>query len=351
LIFSTDDTNSEIGIYDDRKESYSRLINDSANPCKLGFNRKNLIKGVSKENADCTESAYWNDGINPARFLNLTNLPYLITFKPDPSGGCDIETVTSNIDCEKLRLSPLLDIPSLTLEKSSISGALSNGSYRIALAYSSPTFRISDYLIISSPVYLFNQGFQSGALDLVIEGLDKDFQYYELILIADINQQTTARSIGFFPIEQTKVHVDIMKDENIVSLSSIVNQSVYYEGGDAMFKINDYLVQTGVRSKADINYQPQASKIRTKWVSYSVPEDYYKKSGNKVGYTKGEVFSPYIRFVYNTGNKTSSYPIIGREATNGEKVEIKNTDSKGIANLRRTELSLRLLLTLNPSKS
>jgi len=142
LIFSTDDTNSEIGIYDDRKESYSRLINDSSNPCKLGFNRKNLIKGVSKENADCTESAYWNDGINPARFLNLTNLPYLITFKPDPSGGCDIETVTSNIDCEKLRLSPLLDIPSLTLEKSSISGALSNGSYRIALAYSSPTFRI-----------------------------------------------------------------------------------------------------------------------------------------------------------------------------------------------------------------
>lgn len=328
LIFSTNNTDSEIGIFEQNICKYTTVVNDSKQTKKLGFRLTNPIVGVIKENSDCTFSAYWNDGKNPARTLNLSKIPYVIKYRKNPTGGCDLEEITSEVDVEKLRLSPLLTIPEIKVEKSKNSGTLKNGSYRVAFAFSEPTFRATDYLYISQPLYLFSQTVENGAISVEINATERTFRYYEIVLISTINQQTTARIIGRYPVEQKTVYIDSMSEtDEIVDLQTIPLQSVYYEGGDEMFEARDYLIQTAPRTRPEFNYQPQANKIRAKWVAYSVPENYYRNKGEKIGYTKGEVIVPFIRFVYNTGHRTNSFPLVNREPVSDEKQVINNRDS------------------------
>jgi hypothetical protein len=211
LIFSTNNTDSEIGVLDVNGCEYRKLVNDKC----LNFNTNNLIIGVAKENYDCTVTAYWNDhGRNPARCLNTSNIPYIQTSKPDPEGGCDILTDTKDLDCEKLRLSPLMSIPSLDLSKSD-GGSLPNGSYRVVFAYSVNEIRVSDYLIVSQPQYLFNQTGVGGGLEISISGADNDFKEFQLVLISTVDQQTTARLIGYYPISQSNIYIDQLKQSDI----------------------------------------------------------------------------------------------------------------------------------------
>ena len=55
IVYSTDNTSSEIGRFDDSECKYTTLVND---PC-LAFNTKFLITGAAKENFDCTWQVYW----------------------------------------------------------------------------------------------------------------------------------------------------------------------------------------------------------------------------------------------------------------------------------------------------
>src|SRR5574343_1284029 len=73
-IFSTDDNNSEIGLFDESECSYKTIINDSC----LNFKKSNLIVGTAKKNFDCTYSIYWDDKLNPSRQLNIDRPVYKV---------------------------------------------------------------------------------------------------------------------------------------------------------------------------------------------------------------------------------------------------------------------------------
>ena len=68
VLYSTNNTYSEIGLWDDSECKYEVIVND---PC-LNFKKKFLITGAAKENYDCTWQVYWDDGVNPSRTLNLS---------------------------------------------------------------------------------------------------------------------------------------------------------------------------------------------------------------------------------------------------------------------------------------
>ncbi|MHA2404640.1 MAG: hypothetical protein ACXADH_16695, partial [Candidatus Kariarchaeaceae archaeon] len=72
-IFSTNDVDSEIGIFDESDCSYLRTANDRC----LAFDRKHLIIGEAKQNFDCTWEVYWADGNNPDRSMNMDNPPWI----------------------------------------------------------------------------------------------------------------------------------------------------------------------------------------------------------------------------------------------------------------------------------
>jgi len=85
-----------------------------------------------------------------------------------------------------------------------------------------------------------------------------------------------------------------------------------YEKSDAMYVVNDYLIRQGPTEQFDFNYQPIANQIKTNWVVAEYPSNYYYKGGNKTGFLRDEVYSFFIRWIYNTGERSKSYHIPGR---------------------------------------
>ena len=82
VIFSTDEVDSEIGLFKEGLCEYNVIVND---PC-LNFSKLHLIKGQSKENSDCTWQIYWDDGENLSRTLNINDVPWIETCVTDPAG-------------------------------------------------------------------------------------------------------------------------------------------------------------------------------------------------------------------------------------------------------------------------
>jgi len=119
VIYSTDDINSEIGRFDDSQCKYETIVNDKC----LNFNRKFLITGAAKENFDCTWQVYWDDANNPSRTLNIDNVPWnqFQVSGPEINGSDCVEyedVVPRSLNCEKIRLAPLVDTPCIVLSKS-----------------------------------------------------------------------------------------------------------------------------------------------------------------------------------------------------------------------------------------
>ena len=309
VLYSTDDTNSEIGLFDDSKCEYTTLVNA---PC-LKFNRKHLITGAAKENFDCTWQVYWDDGSNPSRTLNIDDIPWKKIIISNPGADCIEYSDTTELDCEQLRLAPLIDTPCVKLSKAESGGQLRNGSYQAFIAYTVNEQKVTDYIGVSNIQSLFDHQETAGSLRISVSNLDQDFDYYELVILSNTKAQTQAKRVGLYSTQQTDIEIDYI-DQSLpaIPLNIIPLRSPAYEKSDAMYVVNDYLIRQGPTEQFDFNYQPLANKIRAKWVVAEYPADYYYKGGNKAGFMRDEQYAFFIRWIYNTGERSSSYHIPGR---------------------------------------
>ena len=306
ILFTTDNTNSEIGILNESECKYTKLVND---PC-LNFNTKHLITGAARRTYDCSVKVYWADGNNPDRVLDIHNIPWkkICTTTND----CVTCTNTTQLDCEQLRLAPLLNVPCVRLEKATGSGTLLNGTYQVAIAYMVNEIKVTDYLVVSNPVSIWDHSGVGGAVNLTVTNTDPDFTEMEVVVISVVNGQTVAKQLGVYSTHQTTIYIDNI-DPTLVNISLDVIPLITpaLEKSDGIFPLNNYLLKTGIYTKPDFNYQPLANQIVTKWVSVRYPQDYYHKGGANVGYMRDEVYSFFIRWVYNTGDRSASYHIPG----------------------------------------
>lgn len=312
VVFSTDNISSEIGLFDESECTYKKIINDSC----LNFSTNNLITGVSRYNYDLTTSVYWDDGLNPSRVLNIDRVPYIEKpRKKTKANECYVPEYTDRLDCEAIRLASLITTPCLLLSKSPSSGTIPNGSYQVTIAYSVNNIKVTDYFTPSNIQSLFSHTNLAGGLEVSIDKADQDFDEFELVLISTVNSVSTARSVGFYSTRIKNIIIDKLDDTlPTINLNEIPLRTPAYERSDAMYEVNGYLLRKGIYTKPDFNYQPQANKIQAKWVSVEVDANYYVKGGNMVGYMRDEVYSFFIRWVYNTGEKSASYHIPGRVA-------------------------------------
>lgn len=320
VVFSTNNTDSEIGIFDDSSCTYTMVVND---PC-LNFSTYHLITGQTKENFDCTWQVYWADGNNPDRTLNLTNIPYEGSDQPidplDPTCFQFVPDQPLRLNCEKIRLAPIIIMPCLKLSKGISGGELLNGTYYVTGAYTMNEQRVTDYFSISNSQSLFTHENVGGSLQVEIAEMDTDFyDEFELVVIRVVNNQTTAKKMGIYSTREKFISIDII-DETLPSipLQFIPLRNVAYDKSEAIYRNGEYLMRVAPTGKFDFNYQPIANKIRTKWISVEYPVAYYKKGGNKTSYLRDEQYAFFIRWIYNTGDKSSSYHIPGRPATLAE---------------------------------
>ena len=323
VLYTTDDTNSEIGLFNEATCTYTTIVND---PC-LNFKRSHLITGAARYTFECTSKVYWADGLNPDRVLDIDNVPWVQNCVDStnthqtapgvwPAGhpvGCITCTNTDVLDCDKLRIAPLLDLPCLKLVKGTGSGTLPNGTYQVAVAYAVNEIRVTDYIMVSNPVGIWSHQGVGGAVSLSVTNTDSEFDELEVVVISTVAGQTVAKRLGIYSSRQEIIYIDTIDPTlGTVSLSSISLQTPATEKADKMFTVNDYLLRSGIYSKPDFNYQPLANKIVTKWEAVQYPADYYHKGGENVGYMRDEVYTFFIRWVYNTGEKSASYHIPGR---------------------------------------
>ena len=309
-IFSTDNINSEIGLFDESQCTYSKLVNDKV----LFFDKNYLIKGASKENYDCTWQLYWDDGKNPSRTLNIDNIPYKVT--KTVVDDCVVETPTTDLDGEKIRLARLMDTPCLTIEQGEV-GTLLNGTYQVFIAYSINGTRVTDYMAASNLQSVFYHENVIGSIEVTFEGLDTErFDEFELAVVSFINQQTSASTFGYYSTQTNRVVIDSI-DQRLVAipLENLIVRTPAYEKSDAIYTVTNYLLRVGPTTKFDFNYQPLANKIKSNWVAVEYDADYYRNAGANVGYMRDEQYSFFIRWIYNTGEKSSSYHIPGRQAS------------------------------------
>jgi hypothetical protein len=336
VVFSTDNTDSEIGIFDEDRCSYDTLVNDTC----LNFSNLHLISGQSKENSDCTWQVYWDDGNNPTRTINIDDVPWVETCVdenntelPGPAGyepvGCITCTPTNRLNCDAIRLAPLVTNPCFTVSQGASGGELLNGSYYVVGAYTVNQQRVTDYSVPSNVQALFSHENVAGSLDIDIDMMDDQFDEFELVIVVTRNQQTVARKVGIYSTRQKRITIDAIDDRwPTVGIDLLLLRNPVVDKSDAIFRNGDYLLRVGPTDKFDFNYQPLANQIQTYWQSVAYPNDYYRKGGNKTGYMRDEVYSFFIRWVYDTGDKTPSFHIPGRAANAFDQGTIGGPDAQ-----------------------
>lgn len=348
VVYSTDDVNSEIGLYDQSECCYLKIVNDSC----LGFNKKNLIYGVSKETAACTWQLYWADGLNPDRSINIGNpkswpqgcilpLNYLWEgppWKQDPItvNGCTTYINLPDLDCDRTRLARLVKTPCLRVQNGPGNGTLQKGSYFAVIAYTIEGQKVTDYFSPSNVQPLFDRENELGSsLEIIIEEIDTEhFDEFELVVVSFVDEQTVATKIGNYSTRVNVIELDAI-DPTLaaVPIEQIPIRNNVYEKSDIITTLNNYLLRLRPSTYFDFNYQPLANQIVANWVCVEYSEDYYRKGGSKTSYMRDEVYAFYIRWIYDTGYKSPSFHIPGRAKIPGvDDVNIANQDSQQYIN-------------------
>jgi len=334
---------SEIGLYEEDSCRYREIVQD---PC-LNFDKRYLISGSSREKEDCTWQVYWADGFNPDRFLNIgdpqtwpdssyiwlggVSMNYysngtVVNFlwpgvawneKVTPAQPCEFTTYINSLNCDAIRLARLMETPCLNLTLGQSGGTMANGTYFAVIAYSIKGQRVTDYFSQSNFQFVYTINDLEGSLLLEVEADSDNFDEFILVIVEATNQQTVATQMGFYSTKTSRIALDQINISNIkIPLEQLPIQTPVFETSDQITEVNEYLLRVGPRSRFDFNYQPLANMIRTRWASVEYPGDYYMKGGNKTNYLRDEVYTFYIRWVYNTGDKSASYHIPGRAPRN-----------------------------------
>ena len=328
-IFSTNDIDSEIGLFKEGDCSYETIVND---PC-LAFSTLHLIVGVGRTSYNCGRRVYWDDGINPTRMLDIDRVPWKQDCPPAPADvysehPCRICTDTDELDCDKLRLAPIIKDLSFRVAVGNASGQILNGSYYVVGAYLIEGQRVTDYSLPSNVQGLFTHHNMASSLDIFIEEADPEFDEFELVLVQFTNFNTVAKRVGVYSTRQTKITIDHINEAwPAIDPGLLLIQNPIADKSDGVYRNADYLLRVGPTNKLDFNYQPLANQIEAKWVSVEYPADYYRNGGTNTGYMRDEVYSFFIRWVFNTGDKSRSYHIPGRAIEHGfDDVPVSGTD-------------------------
>jgi len=311
VIFSTNNTVSEIGYFRAKTCTYTRI---GRSEC-IGFKTTHLITSVSRPAFDGTYNVYFDDkGLNVSRFFNTGNFPFIQ--ECTTVDGCTTCVNTEEVDCSKLRLESFINIPCLSLAKGPSIGTILNGSYSVFTAYIINGQRVSDYNGRSNILSIFSHQNINSSIEVSIAGMDEDFDEFELIIVSVISEKTVARRVGIYSTRQTKITLDFIdNDWPVANLNELPIVTPVPDKSEGMFKLGNYLTRINPSNKFEFNYQPLANQIRVLWQSVEYPTDYYKKGGTNVGYMRDEVAALFLRWIYNTGDKTVSYHIPGRVAT------------------------------------
>jgi len=336
-IFSTDEIDSEIGIF--KNDTYTTLVNTDC----LGFNLNHPITGEYRVRNGCERTIYWVDKINPDRWYNIDS----------PN---DFKTA-GVFDCNKFKHTPVvLPIKVDLTSVNDFGGNLPLGSY-----YFQPEILDEDlnslYLGDVTPqVIVYDESQNLGyftidgglnidqydpaiggvpvtnkSITLQFSDLDTSFKFLRINVYRAIsgNQSIDAHTVGkLIPISQSTIDwtyqgYDPSAGDFPIDASEKLIDNIKYESAYVMEQVQNRLVKGNLRqSSIDYStYQAAVSQITAKWVSTEYQLQKISELGDaknpktywyKRGYQGDEVILPGIRFLHTNGVISPIFPLIGR---------------------------------------
>mgnify|MGYP001316503900 CR=1 FL=1 len=307
----------------------------------LNFNIDYPIHKVVHRITNCSTEIYWTDGLNPRRYLDLDNIPYLIDPNSDPE--CD-PVLTGNVDCNQLKIQPNFDIPFVEVNQVVDVGSLVAGTYQFAVQYSDATGQdLTSYYSVTNPtpisdplITTVNFNYPVGkSIEVKVSNLDLtgQYQYFNLAVIKTINEGTTVELVGTYNITEAEEIITYTgADQNPIQLSiaDIFEKYPYYDVAQDLTSVQDTLIWSNLTSVDRINYQQIASQITLQWESYRLPAgETYANELNAVnyrGYMRDEVYAFDIVFLLKNGKQTDAFHIPGPLVDPNPQPDVPNTN-------------------------
>jgi hypothetical protein len=202
VIFSTDGTNSEIGIV--RNCEYTSIVNSQC----LGFSLEYQIDATYRLRRGCETVIYFTDGLNSVRQVNLNKLEdyysdAYIAWLINPVGPF----VGEQWDCTKFNLIQDFKIPCFSKTEIINGGSLAAGSYNFAIQLLNEDGNPTNWIVTSRPVNIYHDDVNSGyeningssmleydgvggvpnnttkSIKINLSNLDPKFTYYRIAVI------------------------------------------------------------------------------------------------------------------------------------------------------------------------
>ena len=326
---------SEIGYMDNNDCVYHTLctpIPDTEltvcanSPC-LNFDINYPIHKAVHKITNCTTEVYWTDGLNPRRFINIEQVPYITTYLNNETCNPQIQ---ATLDCNKLNVQPNFQIPNIEISDIVVGGDLKAGTYQFAIQYGNASGdAYTSYYSVTNPTSIANTevttpDFQYSvgeSIVLSITNLDITgyFQYFNLAVIKTINNGTTVELVGTYNIQE-KDRLITYTGQNVtqipLSLGDVLEKFPYYEIAKDVTNVQDVIVWDNLTSIDRINYQSIANQIQLEWETYKLPAGNTYADGfytaNLRGYLRDEVYAFEIVFLLDNGKQTDGFHIPGR---------------------------------------
>jgi len=278
---------------------------------------------------------------NPQRYIDIDNIDNYTS----SIDNCDDTTTDICLDCEKMRVFPLHEIPCLFPRIIQSGGNLPAGTNEVLIAHSDFNGNeLSDYFAITNPIPIFDKnnlvldqsllGYKtSQAIAIDVIGLDKNFEYFKIVVIhrSGLDAATTVYNYGVYPINQTTITIYDFTNKEVMDMQRVISRRPFYDRAKGMTVANDCLYQYGLKTQRTINLQPIANLLgaMAQWSTYQAKEDLYEDGISISNYQSGmrdEVYPYGIKFQMLGGYELPLIPLIARPAIGNEVDEVGSED-------------------------
>lgn len=306
IIFSTDNTYSAIGFYNEETDSYDGRIDDQFLDYKLNFKTNFFIKGEARRNYKNHIEVAWIDKLNPVRFVDMD----------EPA-----------VDLANFLIFPEYKAPKILLDIIN-GGTLGMGSYYAALKYSNSDGTETRYSTLSTPVFATANNFAAlpgtstgKSLKLTITNLDSRYTQVQVAIVRRVKGVTTAVQLPAVPITDPLTVLYTGSEGEAITLEEVLIPSAFYNNAGAITQLNDILYLADIKESQILNLQMYANMARVKWKSIfraNLENDDDVKSGKIRTFKHGEVYDAYIVYQLTNGQFTDAFHVPGIAPTSDD---------------------------------
>lgn len=327
VYFLTDNKGKhQIAYTDNEANNYKVLIESSC----LNFSVDHPIHQIVKKTTNCGIEIYWTDAYNNMRYLNFEDLPFKEI--PDPNNDYKRIKIEGEVDCNKLLAQPNFRIPKVESSEVVEGGTIVEGSYQFVIQYANSLGQgYSQFYNPSNPISIgdseraslsFNLP-TSKAIRLNITKLDTSgiFDYFNLVVIENVNAIATPKLVGTYPITSESYEVLYTGNTNQaiqLSMEELFQKYLKYDVAGGVTVTDSRIVWYDLKENHRVNYQDMVSRIPLYWEDILIPyndQNGYKNALNTEKYKgmmRDEIYPFEMVILTKNGKESDRFPFVGR---------------------------------------